>query len=327
MILNSLLFDDTVYALVHRPSVGLFVVLFPHRSPTLYQGTELVKSTELETPGYTQSHYYTDLFLNALEKKYLKPRDEEIKVHASELASCPRMHVFIHLDPNRQRIKDTYFKDGKPIDAKTIPLTERTLMYFYDGEAVDEKTRKEFAEIMGGNYDVDAHVDYGPITGTPDLVDLDRKRIIELKTTDPSAHTRLPKNANLRQLMLYMALMDYEHGTLWYHIITRKKDNELWYEFEISLSAANRTELRALLIQDGERQYNAKVERDPYAARHVADDPDLNWLCKDARYCPYAEKCPEGFAFKEQWFIDHPPKAKAGAKINLKDLEKKYGNP
>jgi hypothetical protein len=272
--------------------------------------------SQLIKPAYIERSYYTDLLLNHLERKHLKPRDEYPKPHVSTI--CPRQGVFTELDPNRKNIKDVYFKDGKPVDVKTIPITERVLMYYYDGEAVDEKTRKTFMEGMPGNYDTDCHLEYGPVTGTPDLIDLDRRCVIELKTIDPSAETWLPKDHNMLQLLKYMAIMDYKDGVLWYHIITRKKDDELWREFHVELNETERAEIRNLLLPDGQRTQQALDERDPYMARHVADDDTVNkWMC--VNYCPYVEQCPEGWAFREQYFIDHPRK-----KPVVKNLTRKF---
>jgi hypothetical protein len=144
--------------------------------------------------------------------------------------------------------------------------------------------------------------------------------VLELKTIDPSADAHLPKMHNMFQLMAYMAITDYEDGALWYHIITRKKEDGLWREFHIKLSDADRAEIRSLLLQDAQLFEQALDERNPYIARHTADDPTLNrWMC--VNYCPYVKKCTEGWTFREQWFKDHPPKTKAKT---IQELNKKY---
>ena len=122
------------------------------------------------------------------------------------------------------------------------------LKHFFEEEAIDEKLRKTFMELVPGNYDTSYHVEWGPITASSDLVDLDKKMIVELKTRDPSSNKFLPKMHNLFQLMYYMTILDYQYDTLLYHIIARKKDEGLWREFIITLSYNDRHELGALII-------------------------------------------------------------------------------
>jgi len=265
-------------------------------------------------PAYIERSYYTDLLLNHLERKGLQPRDAHPRPHLGSI--CQRKDVFTELDPARKNIKDVYFKNGKAVDYN-IPVTERTLMYWYDGEAVDAKTRAVFTKGVPGNYDTAAYVEYGDFAGHPDLVDLDRKCVIELKTIDPSAETFLPKEHNVDQLKKYMAVMDYEDGVLWYHIITRKQDSGLWREFHYKLSAKERAEIRNLLLPLGERVQQAYDEKNPYLAPHVADDTRVNkWMC--VNYCEFVEYCEEGWAVREQYFKDHRT-----AKPKVKNLVKK----
>ena len=242
----------------------------------------------MKAPAYIEDTYYTKRLLDTLTKHYLRNRE---KTHVSDLVgTCPRKIVFQKLDKHRT-------------------ITERELMYFWDGEAVDEKLRKTFMDLIPGNYDTRAHHEYGPIVASPDLVDLDRKTVIELKTTDPKADTFLPKMHNMFQLMAYMAVLDYADGVLWYHIITRKKPDGLWREFHIHLNDAQRADIRAELLEDAQRFEQALEEENPHLARHVADDPTLNtWMCTG--YCPYYKKCIEGFKFVDKYFIEHPEKKK-----------------
>jgi hypothetical protein len=225
-------------------------------------------------------------------------------------------------------------------------LSERTRMYYYDGESVDEKTRNTFKKIVKGNFDTESFIEYGPIIARPDLVDNDRKTVIELKTTDPSAigyketpkgmvkvteREFIPKQHNLRQLRGYMSILDYEDGVLWYHIITRKLKHGLWKEYHVKMNSTERSEMRNFLLARALLWEKAYDERNPYLLPGVQDDDALNWMCrgnwdeetKQYEYCPYVEQCTEGWAYREQYFKDHPSAKQVNKPEDLKtQLEK-----
>ena len=182
-------------------------------------------------------------------------------------------------------------------------LSKRSKNYFFSGEAIDQKLRQMFTDQVPGHYDTAKTVTLGPITARPDLYDIDRDCIIEIKSTDPNKWTPLPRSHQMEQLMGYMAIMDCAKGVLWYYILTRKQDDGFWREFHISLNAAERQELRAQLLDDAMRLEGAINAKNPDLARNVATDPHYEWLCRS--YCEYSDLCPQGYAVKERWFREH----------------------
>jgi hypothetical protein len=224
--------------------------------------------------------YYTSLLYKTLTPQYQRTREGW---HISDFAgTCVAKTVFTKLDQDKE------------------PISERTFNYFFDGEAIDEKVRKVFENQIPGQFDTHMEVEFRGITGRPDVYDIARKRVIELKTTDPSSEAKLPKKNNLHQLMAYMAVIDVDDGTLWYHFVTRKKQDKLWVEFEVKLNAQQRSDIRRSLGEAFDAAMNAYEKGDARLAPNVAGDPDYWWLC--ASYCPYVNKCPAGFKAKQMYF-------------------------
>lgn len=232
-------------------------------------------------PAYIRDSYYTDLLDKTCDTEYLKPRPG---VHNSDImGTCPKKSAFTALDKHRR-------------------LSKRSKNYFFSGEAIDEKLRKMFTDKVPGHYDTAKTVSLGPITGRPDLYDIDRNCVIEIKSTDPSKFvTKLPRSHQMDQLMGYMAMLDCPNGVLWYYILTRKQDDGFWEEYHITLNAEECQEIRNQMLDDAMRYEAAIHYKNPDLARNVASDTeDFEWLCKG--YCDYVDLCPQGYAVKEKYF-------------------------
>ena len=251
----------------------------------------------LKKPATIEDHRYTDVLNRNYDRHVLVDKARGKQPHLSDLmGSCMRCAMFRRFDPDPK-------------------ISERTRNYFLDGEAIDEKMRSIFKDIVKeGDFDTDAHIEYGPIIARPDLVDNARKTVIELKSTDPTTTDYLPKEHNLRQLQGYMALMDLEDGVLWYHIISRKQDDNLWKEYHTKMNSLSRSEMRSMLLLralDWEKAYDEKA---PLSLPGVYDDPALSWMCRgdwneeteQYNYCAYVEQCAKGWAHRQQYKIEHP---------------------
>ena len=72
-------------------------------------------------PAYIEDPYYTNLLDQTCDEVYLRPRKG---IHNSDICgNCPKMAAFVALDKHRT-------------------LSKRSKNYFFSGEAVDEKLRK-----------------------------------------------------------------------------------------------------------------------------------------------------------------------------------------
>ena len=124
------------------------------------------------------------------------------------------------------------------------------------------------------------------ITGHIDLYDKIDNLPVEAKSMRVKDITE-PKPHHLEQLKAYMALTNSENGILLYQLLLHFEDKP-WREFHVTMSSDERDKKFNEMQLDAHKLEMAVSKGDPQLARHIAYNPDFNWLCRN---CPYSDAC------------------------------------
>lgn len=189
------------------------------------------------------------------------------------------------------------------------------IIQYKDGLAIRENSYNEYL-IKNGidpQNDIVAHID---------LYDRQTNQPYEMKSKE-KAEKESPEPIHVKQVKRYMALLDAEHGGVWYHLILNHTDNP-YKEFPIHMDEAERKKVLEDLLNDSNKLALAKERKDPSIARHVMlDGPDWDWACKyvsksGVEYikCPYYKQCRD---------MVYPPRKSGPDAGNDPNLLKQYG--
>jgi hypothetical protein len=222
-----------------------------------------------------------------LVKKYERKRPG---VHVSDLCNCPRKAAFT--------------------DMNEIVVNNRELNFFTSGSAIGEAmeacaredlenyTTEQYCglgKISGGSIEVNGvklpipdDISFGNlISGHIDIYNKTKNIPTEFKTYRGKTADKLPKLHQVDQLKTYITAMDAEKGLLVYQLLMRFEGSPFEI-FEIKMTKEEKQAFAKAKIEDGLRLAIAKARKQPALARHVMNDPNMNWLCVE---CPFLEAC------------------------------------
>jgi hypothetical protein len=183
-------------------------------------------------------------------------------VSVKDLILCPRKKVFGVIDP--------------------IPMTEEVLYNYVSGQAAHDVIGRLFM-MFPNRFKLEMQIQYENVKGTIDVYDRHLHAIIEVKTTKSNIMLK-PTRWDEQQLKYYMSMMDSEEGAVIYQMNNASK----YLIFPIRMDELERKPLLKILQQEAGSLEHAIETRDPWAAKAIYDDQELNWLCKK---CPYLNKC------------------------------------
>lgn len=229
---------------------------------------------------------YKSLLLDVLHKEFESPREG---IHLSDLIHCPRQ---------------SYFK--VILGAKH---NERTLAYFFDGAGIHMILQKLFDKYYPGRFKIENTKKVNDIlTFTPDIIDTETDTIIEVKTARSQIINYAPRPDHVEQLKAYMAFNAMSNGVVFYHTITKEQQN-LFVQWPIHITAKESAEIRKHWLEEAENLRFAIKMNDKTLARHIANNPDKNWMCLG--YCDYIEYCDEGRAVRKRIIDERTANQKA----------------
>lgn len=202
-----------------------------------------------------------DLY-NALYEEYDVKRDG---VHVSDITFCPRKTCYQKIDP--------------------LPLNNKQLNFFTSGKAI-HAALESLVKKYPHRYEMEKEVKLDGIEAHIDIFDKELNMPIEAKSARTSK-METPKAHYISQLEAYQAMTDSDTGLLLVQLLLHYEDRP-FVEFVHHMTKEQRLKKLqdmkndALLLKEG---INRKA---PELVRHIAYDPDLNWLCKS---CPYEKEC------------------------------------
>lgn len=199
-----------------------------------------------------------------VKKKYSRKREG---IHISDLTGCPRKVVFNDMNKLDLTNNDlNFFTSGSAIGAALESAAE---------EDKERYTTEQFCHI--GHF-INGHIDiYDKIDNMP----------IEFKTYRGRTTDKLPKVHQVDQLKSYMVAMNASKGLIVYQMLN-KFNGSPWEIFEVQMTPEERLVMERMKIEDGLLLARARALKLPALARHVMNDKDMNWMCKD---CPFKEAC------------------------------------
>ena len=154
-----------------------------------------------------------------------------------------------------------------------------------------------------------------------DLYDRQTNQPYEMKSKE-KAEKLSPEPIHVKQVKRYMALLDAEHGGVWYHLILNHTENP-YAEFPVHMDKEERKQVLENLIVDSDKLALAKERKDPSIARHVMlDGSDWDWACRYVskngtvyEKCPYYKQCKD---------LVYPKRMSGSDAGNSPDLLAKY---
>ena len=229
---------------------------------------------------------YTELLIDILHKEYDSTRPG---VHLSDLIKCPLQSYF-------------KFQYG-------VKNNEKTLGYFFDGAGIHTILQKLFDKHYPNRFKIeDSRSVDGMLTYTPDIIDTETNRILEIKTARSPVITKEPRADHVEQLKAYMAFSGLSDGVVIYHLLTKEQQN-LFTQWEIHITAKEADTIRKEYLKKSNQLREAIDKKTPEILDKAADNPDKRWLCNG--YCDYVDKCPAGQAATKQLIEERKANYKA----------------
>ena len=214
---------------------------------------------------------------------FIEYNKERFGVHVSDLIYCPRQSVFRKLDPQTVTDKElNFFTSGQAIHTAIQTLAKYHKKY---------EIEKEIEYVVSKDLKILAHIDiYDKENNIPIEAKTARKKsLAPYNRVTKKYGEEEPKSFNVTQLKIYMALTDSDTGYLIYQLLMNFEDNPFKI-FEVKLTKEERIEILDWLTIEAMNYVNALEQKKPILARHVVNDPEMNWKCND---CPFLNPCIE----------------------------------
>ena len=220
---------------------------------------------------------------------YVEYNKERTGVHVSDLIYCQRESVFRKLNPIAVTDKElNFFTSGQAIHTAIQTLAKSHSKYEIEKGVEFYPAQNEYTKNIEGvtkDLKIEAHIDlFDTVNNIP--IEAKTARKARLGTYDKSSRRwskETPKSFNVTQLKIYMALMDSSKGYLIYQLLMNFEDNPFTI-FEVVLSKEERIEILKWLTIEAITYMNALKEKNPALAKHVVNDPELNWKCNGCKF-------------------------------------------
>jgi hypothetical protein len=198
-------------------------------------------------------------------------------VKITDITTCCRLKIFEIVNP----------KEPAPQDRVRAA----------SGTAIHRYLQKQIKNPDPERYDVELRIDYkGYVFGSIDLYDKKFGVIIDIKTRQvDGTWTVRPFSWQEEQVKYLMAIKDVPNGVL---VLVLSGSDEPIKQFTYHMNKNEREEQLKKLDEKAVSYLRAKNNRDPYFAKHVFFDKNLNWLCNRSDrktgkgiFCPYYWDC------------------------------------
>jgi len=175
---------------------------------------------------------------------------------------------------------------------KSPGLSDTESFYFFRGEAIHLALEKIFGDYDKKRFLTEQTFARNDMTFTPDVIDIKKNRIIEIKTTDTNLLDK-PWSSNKLQLKRYMAVTGIPSGIIIYLLLRNPAKPYLYFEY--FMLDSERDKVLADIDQQVEQEKRAINEKNPDLAWDIIENPFENWKCyspkNPANACPYLEEC------------------------------------
>ncbi|MGB8936912.1 MAG: PD-(D/E)XK nuclease family protein [Candidatus Nitrosopolaris sp.] len=170
------------------------------------------------------------------------------------------------------------------------------LKYFIGGEI----KHLQLQNLLGPDFDCEKEIVYTTpngvrIIGHCDAVHRATNTVIEFKTTESVKVGHEPYSYNLKQLMMYMAILNSSRGVLLYLIVgSTHKISEYFPEYHLTMTEDERHNMLKRIQKDATELQNGINNKDPNLVGHILGssiyrNPDgKSWYCSS---CPYKKAC------------------------------------
>lgn len=202
-------------------------------------------------------------------------------IHVSDLTLCMRKMVFRKLKPVPTTMKElNFFTSGRAIHDAIQTLAQYNPKY-----QIEKEVEHRFIRNIEEGSKVDPNL---RVTGHIDLYDSENNIPVECKSSRANQQKGI-KSFHLKQLEIYMAMVNSEKGLMLYQNLMHFGDTP-FQEYEVEgTKDKNQTTLK-WVEEKAELYANALEQEDPELADDVMNNSDMNWLCKD---CVYKKECTE----------------------------------